>query len=106
MYSGHVAVFVMFLYFEHLATVSSYTGRCHSIREAIQHHTLQICFLAYTNLFSIKSNVLKLDTAQKVYSVNKGLFLGVFSLPCFTYMSRCRDAMYHALINYLRYSMI
>ena len=28
--------------------------------------------------FSIKSNVLRLDTAQKVYSVNKGLFLGVF----------------------------
>ena len=37
---------------------------------------------------SIKSNVLKLDTAQKVYSVNKRLFLGVFSSPWFTYMGR------------------
>ena len=36
---------------------------------------LQIYFLAYTSLFSIKS---KLDTAQKAYSVNKGLFLGIF----------------------------
>ena len=60
-----------------------YPGRCHSIRETIQHCVLQICFLACTSLFSIKSNVLKLDTAQKVYSVNKGLFLGVFSLPWF-----------------------
>jgi len=30
---------------------------------------------------SIKSNVLKLHRAQKVYSVNKGLFLGVLSSP-------------------------
>ena len=28
---------------------ASCTGRCHSIREAIQHRVLQICFLAYTN---------------------------------------------------------
>ena len=38
----------------------AYTGRCHSVRETIQHHALKICFLAYTSLFSIKSNVLKL----------------------------------------------
>ena len=37
---------------------------------------LQISFQAYTSLLAIKSNVLKLDTAQKVYSA--GLFIGVF----------------------------
>jgi len=31
----------------------------------------------------VYSNVLKLHTAQKVYSVNKGLFLGVLSSPWF-----------------------
>ena len=49
-------------------------------REAIQHCKLQICLLACTSLFSIKCNVLKLDTAQKVYSVNKGLFLVFLSM--------------------------
>jgi len=38
----------------------------------------QIYFLAYSSLFSINFVVLKLDTAKKVYSANKGLFLGVF----------------------------
>ena len=61
---------------------------------------IQICFLAYTSLFSIKSNVLKLDTAQKVYSVNKGLFLGVFSSPWFAYMGSYQDVIYRALVNY------
>jgi len=80
----HVAVFATFsTLFSNRSSLSqsasSYTGRCHSIRGATQYHVLQICFLAYTSLFSIKSHVLKLDTAQKVYSVNKGLFLGVFS---------------------------
>ena len=56
--------------------------------------------MAYTNLFSIKSNVFKLDAAQKVYSVNKGLFLGVLSSPWFTYMGRNRLAIYRALIDY------
>jgi len=87
-------------------SASSCTGRCHSIQEAIQHWTLQICFLVYTSLFSIKSYVLELDTAQKVYFVNKGLFLGVFSASWFAYMGRYRDAIYCALINYtddLRY---
>ena len=64
-------------------SASSYTGRCHSIREAMQHRALQICFLAYT---SFKSNVLKLHTAQKVCSVNTVLFLGVLSSPWFTYI--------------------
>ena len=49
---------------------------------------LQFYFLAYTSLFSIKSNVLKLDTVQKVYSVNKGSLLGVVSSPWFVYMGR------------------
>ena len=40
----------------------------------------RFCFLAYISLLSIKSNVLKLDTAQKVYYVNKGLFLGSHGL--------------------------
>jgi len=44
--------------------------------------------------------LLKLDKSQKAYSVNKGLFLGVFSLPCFAYMGRYRDAIYRALVNY------
>ena len=47
---------------------------------------------------SIKS--IKLDTAQKVYCVNKGLFLGVFSLPWFAYMGRYQDAIYCAFVNY------
>ena len=76
----HVAVFAIFptlLSNRHSLSqsASSYTGRCHSIREAIQQCALQIYFLAYTSLFSIKSNILKL---QKVYSLSKGLFLGVF----------------------------
>ena len=41
---------------------------------------------------SIMSDVNKLDTAQKVYSVNKGLFLGVLSSPWFVYMGRYRDS--------------
>ena len=41
---------------------------------------------------SIKSGVNKLDTAQKVYSVNKGLFLGMLSLPWFPYMGRYGDS--------------
>jgi len=49
--------------------------------------------------FSTKCNVLKLDTAQKVYSVNKGLFLGVFSSPWFAYMGRYQDAIYRTLVN-------
>ena len=55
---------------------------------------LQIYFLAYTSLFSIKSNVLKLDTAKKIYSVDKGLFLGMLSLPWFAYVGRYHDAIY------------
>ena len=49
------------------------------------------------SLFSIKSNVLKLDTAQKVYSVNKGLFLGVFSSPWFACVGEYCNAIYHPL---------
>jgi len=56
---------------------------------------LQIYFLAYTSLFSIKSNVL--NQAKKVYSVNKGLFLGVFSLSWFAYMGGYRDVIYRPL---------
>ena len=68
----HVAVFAilptLFLNTNSLSqSASSCTGRCHSIREAIQHCMLQICFLAYTSLFSIKSSVLQLNTAQKVF---------------------------------------
>ena len=48
----------------------------------------------------IKSNVLKLDIAQKVYSVNKGLFLGMLFSPWFAYMGRYRLAIYRALVNY------
>jgi len=72
------------------------------IQEAIQHRALRICLLAYTSLFSIKSNVLKLGTAQKVYSVNKGLFLDVFSSPWFTCIHGQvpRDVIYRALVNY------
>ena len=62
---------------------------------------LQIYFLAHTSLFFIKSNVIKLDTSQKAYSVNKGFFLGVFSLPQFAYMGRYWDAIYCVLVNYV-----
>ena len=48
----------------------------------------------------IKSNVLKLRIAQKVYSVNKGLFVGVLSSPWFAYMGRYRLAIYCALVNF------
>ena len=61
------------------------------------HIALQIYFLAYTSLFSIKCNVLKLGTTKKVYSVSKGLFLGVFSLPWFVYVGGYRNAIYHPL---------
>ena len=57
--------------------------------------TIQFTFLAYTSLFSIKSNVLKLNTVQKVYSVNKILFLGMVSSPWFAYMSGYHDVIYH-----------
>ena len=66
-----------------LADVIPYEKPCNT--------ALQIYFLAYTSLFSIKSNVLKLDTAQKVYSVNKGLFLGVLSLPWFVFVGGYHD---------------
>jgi len=58
--------------------------------------TFQIYFLAYTSLFSVKSNVLKLGTAKKVYSVNKGLFLGVF-LTMVRIRGWYHDAIYHPL---------
>ena len=45
-------------------------------------HTLDL-FPGIHKFVSIKSNVLKL---QKVYFVSNGLFLGVLSSPCFTYM--------------------
>jgi len=54
----------------------------------------------HQNSHNIEANGTPHDTVQKVYSVNKGLFLGVFSLPWFAYMGRYRDATYRALINY------
>ena len=109
----HVAVFVIYIYIYIYFQRTGGALPCpvcfflhwqmlYSIKEAIQHCTLQICFLAYTSLFSIKSNVLKLDTVQKVYSVNKGLFLGVFSSLWFVYMGRYRDTIYLALVNYAK----
>ena len=47
-------------------------------------------FMAYASLFSIKSDVLKLDTTHEAYSVNKGLFLGVF----LAMVARQWDVMY------------
>ena len=61
-------------------SASSCFDQCHSIGEAIQHCTSE-SFSGIHNFFPIKSDVSKLDTVQKAYSVNKGLFLGVFSLP-------------------------
>jgi len=79
-----------------------------ALANAIQYEkpydiVLQIHFPAYTSLVSIKYNVLKFDTAKKVYSVNKGLFLGVFSLPWFAYMGGYHDAIYHQIFYYSRY---
>ena len=62
-------------------------------------HTLDL-FPDIHKFVSIKSNVLKLDAAQKVYSVNKGLFLGVLSSPWFAYMGKYQLAIYRALVNY------
>jgi len=57
-------------------------------------------FPGINKFISIKFNVLKLDTAQKVYSVNKGLFLGVLFSPWFAYLGRYRLAIYRALVNH------
>jgi len=55
----------------------------------------------HTSFFSIKSNVLKLDIQPKVYSVNKGLFLGVLSSPWFAYMGSYQLVIHRALVvNY------
>ena len=61
----------------------------------------------FLSLFSIKSNLFKLDTALKVYSVNKGLFIGVLSSPWFAYVGRSRNwlAIYREIFYDLRYPL-
>ena len=97
----HVTVFAKFL-----TLFSNTTALARllllALANAIQHKkpfntTNQIYLLTYTSLFSIKSNVLKLDTVKKVYIVNKGLFLGVFSLPWFVYVDGYHNVIYHPL---------
>ena len=73
----------------------------------MQEEADSLNFLAYTSFFPINSNVLMFDKSQKVYSVNKGLFLGVFLTMVYIHgqVPRC-DLSCFILVNYLRFNVL